>query len=481
MSPKLQKLFLVLFIISLLFILLDDAVFFAYVKTFGLRLSIYRQIDTFHTDLALYLIFPVSLALAHLTKLGRLPAKIKIVIYFLAGLIFPFVFFLSTAASFGQLSSEYQTYSSLALNRLYFKLFIFAFFYIYCWAPLLALINLVLKRNRPAAKLFAALLGLASSSLLLAALILGLAISFMAFFLNRHLLPNKVTDTLPQLQNYTNQKIIIADHPQPLLDCYLRQNPADFSTRLLNQIAGASFLNNTDYNSYYLNDHCLVVYLGAPLTLDNAAITKSTAILSELLIRLTFGSQIRAHANKHPSETITVKGEELLKIGANRGAYNSDTNTIEIQKGYALVFETITHELLHSLAVDHPSWLGYSHSGLNEAITQSLTGRVMRYFSAAYSPYIYPDQVAAFEKLTPYLDEKNLLNTYFNGNLQSLQKEVDAKTYPGAFCRFNHYLDRSLTQYVDTRNFDLAAESALKAEKALTSKDGDTFNCLKPN
>lgn len=145
-----------------------------------------------------------------------------------------------------------------------------------------------------------------------------------------------------------------------------------------------------------------------------------------------------------------------------------------------MVFETITHELLHSFAMPHQSWLGYDKhaGGLNEAITEYLTGKIMMHFFPSYSPNIYKEQVVALEKLLKFIDEKKVIDTYFNGDLRSLQKDVDRNTYPGAFCRFNSYLDESLDEYVNTRNFDKSKEYAAKAEKALEVKEDDGLNCF---
>ncbi len=476
--PRKPNLIFPFCILCLLLILFSDLPFFWYVKTFGLRQSIYYKIADFLENSIPLLALPASYAAFSLLKLHRLGNKTKLVLYSLYGLVSTFFFFRLVTAFGGQLSAEYMTWTSLFLSRFYLRFYTVSLGTLFVWPFLADVADLVKRRNQRTFKQLLIDLGIGVLSLFLTLIAVGISTSAMGEVLNRLLLPNKIEETLPKLENYTGQQIVVTDHPEPLLNCYLKQYPSDFSVRLNNLIAGTSFANNLEYNAYYLNDYCLVIYFGAPLTLENNEVTKSTALLSELLIRLTFGDQIKVNANKHPAQTIKTKEEALLTPGSNRGSYNSETNTIEIQKGYGTIFETITHELLHSFAVPHESWLGYKYAGLSEAITQYLTGKILKRFSQAYSPRFYEEQVVALEKLLKFIDENKLINIYFNGNLRSLQKDVDNKTYPGAFCRFNNYLDKSLDEHIDTRNFDKSKEYTAKAEKALEVKEDDGLGCF---
>lgn len=479
MLQRLSKLIFPFCVLCLLLALFSDLPFFWYVKTFSLKQSLYFPIVDLLENSIPFLAFPASFAVFSFLKLHKLGNRAKLIIYSLFGIFSTFLFFQMATAFSGQLSDEYQTWTTFFLSRFYLRLYMVSLGTLFVWPLLADLSDLVRIRNRKSVKQFILDLGIGLLSLSLTLVVFGISSSEMDNLLNRLLLPGKVEDTLPALEGYTNQKIVITDHPAPLLNCYLKQNPSDFPVRLNNLLAGTTFANNLDYNAIYLNDHCLVIYFGVPLTLENNEITESSALLAELLIRLTFGDFIKVNTNKHPAKTITIRDEALLTKGSVRGIYDTENNIIEIQKGYSMVFETITHELLHSFAMPHDSWLGYKHAGgLNEAITEYLTGKVMRRFSEAYSPYIYVEQVAALEKLLKFIDEKKVINTYFNGNLRSLQKDVDNRTYPGAFCRFNNYLDKSLDEYLNTKNFDKSKEYATKAEKALEVKENDSLGCF---
>lgn len=473
--------YIFIFCVSCLFLaLFSDLPFFWYVKTFSLKQSLYFPIVDLLENSIPFLAFPASFAIFSLLKLHQLGNKTKLVIYSLYGLFSTFLFFQMVTAFGGQLSDEYQTWTSFFLSRFYLRLYMVSLGTLFIWPLLVDLSDLVRVRNRKSAKQLILDLGIGLLSLSITLVISGISSYEMGNLLNRLLLPGKVEDTLPVLEGYTDQKIVVTDHPELLLDCYLKQNSSDFPVRLNNLLAGTTFANNLDYNAIYLNDYCLVIYFGAPLTLEDNEITESSALLSELLIRLTFGDQIRVNANKHPAKTITIRDEALLTKGSVRGTYDTETDAIEIQKGYSNVFETITHELLHSFAMPHQSWLGYDKNagGLNEATTEYLTDKIMVRFFPSHSPNIYKEQVAALEKLLKFVDEKKLIDAYFNGDLHSLQKDVDSRTYPGAYCRFNHYLDKSLNEYIGTRNFAKSKEYTAKAEKALEVKENDNLGCF---
>lgn len=297
--------------------------------------------------------------------------------------------------------------------------------------------------------------------------------------LNRLMKANEIESTLPEIPQFTTQPYVIADHPKPVVDCYLKENPHDFGTKILNLMAGTYHLKDLGYNTYYINNYCFVAYVGAPITLSSDKDSTSMFLLAEFLIRHDYGKWIRVHAAKHPVSTITVKGEEFFKKNAERGKYDDIANTIELQEGYDRVFETTIHEFLHSFSITHLSSLNDDvGSGLDEAITQYLTAKIMNHTAASYTISVYEDLVLAFEVLLPFVDKEMVFDKYFNGGLDLLETEVDNKTYSGAYCRFKKHLDQSLFES-SSGKYELAREYVDKAVLALESKEGEDLNCFK--
>lgn len=477
---KLLKIFFFLGSVCLPVLILQDFLFFWYVESFNnLEYSLYLKIDRLLQDSVIFLLFPAAYALFRLSKIDQASSKVKLIFYFLYGAMLPFFFFRAFEAEPGYLSYDHTSFSAITWARLNLKVILITVV-AFCVLPVLASLLAFLNNKNRAGKLKQFWLTIAG---VFGSIAFALAIVFVTQtqihnVLNRLMLDNIVETTLPKLPNLKNQEIVIADHSKPVIDCYLKQNPGDLTTRMSNLIIGTSFLDTFEYNTYYLNDHCLVVYVGIPLTLTRDTNPTSAALLSESLIRLFYGELIHLNVDKHPANTVSIKGEETFKKGIGRGSYDSDTNTIVLQWGYDKVFATITHELLHSFATTHVSPLGDFESGLGEAITEYLTAGIMHYMAAPYKLHIYEDQVHAFEKLLTYVDRDTVLEAYFNGDLQSLQKEVDSKTYPGAYCRFNGYLDQSIVEYNKNKNYQLSKEYSAKAEQALETIKGDDLNCF---
>lgn len=477
---KLSKILLYLCIGCLLLLLLQDFLFFWYVERFNnLEYSLYLKIDRLLENSVIFLLFPAAYVIFRLLRLDEWGSKPKIVFYFLCGAVLSFFLLRAVEAGPGYLSHDHTSFSAIAWARLNLKisLIIAVAFYI---LPILADLLILVRNKNKTGKMKQFGLTVAGS---IGSAVLSLVIVFVLQaqihnLLNRLMFNNKVETTLPKLSNYRNQEIVIADYPKPVIDCYLKQNPDDFIARMLNLMAGTSFWDKLGYNAYYLNDHCLVVYLGIPLDLASNTDPTSAVLLSELLIRLFYSEWIHINVDKHPANMVSVKGEETFKKGIERGKYDSDTNTITLQWGYDKVFETITHEVLHAFATTHKSPSGDFESGLGEAITQYLTVTIMNHMAASYKLNIYKDQVIAFEKLLKYVDKNTVLEAYFNGDLRSLQKEVDSKTYTGAYCRFNGYLDRSIVEYNKTNNFQLSREYTIKAIQALDKMEDDDLKCF---
>lgn len=478
MSKKLPQIFFYTGIVSMLVLLFQDFLFFKYVEVFNnLEYSFYLKIDNLIENSIALLIFPASYVLFHLLKLPQRKGKIKLTFYLLFGLILPLVFIRAFEPTPGQLSYDYTTFSEITLQRLYLKFILLTVVTFYLFMPLSDIL-VFLKNRRNGLREFGITLSLGIGSLIIAFMIFAVSKEQTFALLNRLMLGNKVEATLPNPSQLTNQQIVIADYPKPVIECYLKQNPKDLSAKILNQISGEYLLENLGYNSYYLNNHCLVVYIGAPLSLTVDEDPTSEALLSEFLIRHFYNKWIQLNADKHPANTVKINGEEAYKKGIERGNYDSETNTITLNWGYDRIFETITHELLHSFATDHKSPLGDFESGLGEAITEYLTSTIMNHMAVPYKLHIYEDQVHAFEKLLKYSDEDTVFGEYFNGDLRSLQKTVDSKTYSGAYCRFNHYLDKSIVEYNQKKNYKLAKDYAAKSIQALKTKEDDGLDCF---
>lgn len=480
MSKKLPKIIFYLGIISVFLLLLQDFLFFWYVQTFNnLEYSLYLKIDRLLENGIVILLWPACYLLFILLKLSQRSLKTKLILYLLGGLILSFAFFHAFEAKPGQLSYDYTSFSAITLHRLYLKAMLVTLVTFYIFMPLAGIIAVIKSKNKRAGlKQFVATVGLGIGSLALAFTIVIMVEGQTFALLNKVMLTNKVKSTLPELPRLTKQQIVITDHPKPAIDCYLKQNPNNLWAKILNMMAGTYYLKELGYNSYYLNDYCFVVYLGAPLILSSDRDPTSMFLLSELLIRKTYRNWIRVNVGKHPVATITIRGEESFKEGSERGQYIRETDTIELQQGYDRIFEATTHELLHSFATTHKSVVGDFESGLGEAITQYLTADIMKYTTGSYKVWIYKDQVRAFETLLKYVDKETVFETYFNGDFRSLQKPVDSKTYTGAYCRFTTYLDRSLVEYSKT-NFQQAKDYVDQAIHALETKEGDNLDCLK--
>ncbi|HCM38055.1 TPA: hypothetical protein DIS61_05375 [Patescibacteria group bacterium] len=477
MSQKLPRIILSLSLFCLGFVIIADIPFFWYVQKFGLEISLYDKIYSWLENLTPLLFIPAAYALFRLLKLSELSGKPKLMLYFLIGIVLPLLFFPAIYASQEQISSDYLTFTGVILPRLYFKLIFVILISFYVLAPLADIIGVIKNKKRTEAlKQLGKTVALGIISLAVSFVILLLVSYQITSLLDRLMLASKVENTLPTVSGYTNQQFVITDRPQPLIDCYLKQNPGDLNARILNQIAGNSFFTKLGYDAYFLNDHCLVVYLGTPLILTDTEVPTQTALLSELLIRIKYAELIRVNADKHPVDTISIRKEELYIEDGPRGTYDSDTNRIELQQGFTQVFQTITHELLHSFSQEHESTVNKDvMSGLDEAITQYLTNRIMQSVAGTYKPTTYKFQVEALVALLQYVDEKTVLEAYFNGDLRSLKTEVDSKTYRGAYCRFYHYLDQSLENY---HNYSLTKEYAARATKALQVKEDDNVECF---
>lgn len=470
-------------VLSLLYIVVSDFLFALYVNNVPMT---YAQFDAYRItvdNISFILLFPVSLFLCRFLKLRDWSVKKAAGAYILYGILAPFLFLPSFASRYGQISWEYTTFSSTVLSNLGFKLMILILLLLVVWPLLIGAFLFIKQRTLKQMKTILMSLGLSVGSLVLA---LGLTIVLswqLLALLDRILLPQRIGDSVPTLTGYSNQKIIITDYPDPLLRCYLSEHSQDIVARFLLRAAGSSFFNKLGYDSYYLNNNCFVAYIGENLQFQNDTTIKHSAILSELLIRTVFGDHLKRNAATHPSELISIKSQEFAgdDAGGKLGTYDSDTNSIVLHEGYNYTFEVIIHEELHAFAAMYESWLGYEHSGIGEAVTQYLTGKVLNNLSGGYSNSFYQPQVEALVALLPLVDEKTMISTYFNGNLKTLEKSVDSKTYQGAFCRFNDELDRSMVEWLDTKNFTLAKDYAKNAAQALTTKKDDaTTRCKTP-
>lgn len=477
---KLTKILFYFGIVCLFLLLLQDFLFFRYVKTFNnLEYSLYLKIDRFIQNSVIFLLLPAAYVVFRLLKVDEWKSKIKLIFYFIYGAILPFFLFRAVEAGLGYLSYDHTSFSAITWARLNLKIVLttVAVFYIF---PILASFMVLVRNKHKAEKLrqFGLTVAISLGSAVLALVIAVSIQTQINNLLNRLMLDNKVESTLPKFSNVKNQEIVIADYPKPVIDCYLKQNPGDLTARILNLMGGTSFWDQLGYNTFYFNDRCFVVYLGTPLILTKGTDPTSAVLLSEFLIRHFYGAWIQLNADKRPARTVVMRGEEAFKKNIERGKYDSDTNVITLQWGYSQVFETITHELIHSFAPAHISPIGNFESGLGEAITQHLTAGIMNHVAGSYRLSMYDYHVHAFEKLLTYVDEGKVREAYFNGALQSLQKEVDNKTYAGAYCRFTGYLDRSIVEYNQTKNFQLAKEYAMKATRALEKKEKDDLNCF---
>lgn len=469
-------------VLSLLYIVVSDFLFALYVNNVPMT---YAKFDAYRItvdNISFLLLFPVSLFLWKFLKLRDWSVKKVALAYTVFGILAPFLFLPSFASRYGQISWEYAAFSSTVLSNLAFKLMMLALLLLVVWPLLINTLSVVRFHRLKQLKTFLITLGLSIGSLVLA---LGFTIVLswqLLSLLDRILLPQRIGDSVPTIIGYTNQKIIITDYPAPLLRCYLSEHQNDVVARFLQGAAGSSFFNKPGYNSYYLNNNCLVAYIGENLQFQNETTIKHAAILSELLIRTVFGDHLKRNAETHPFQLISIKSEEFSEDGGGKlGTYDPDTNSIVLHEGYNYTFEVVIHEELHAFAATYESWLGYEHSGIGEAVTQYLTGRVLNNLSNGYGNSFYQPQVEALQALLPFVDEDMLLDAYFNGNLKTLEKSVDGKTYRGAFCRFNDELDRSMVEWLDTKNFTLAKEYAKNAAQALTTKKDDaTTRCKTP-
>lgn len=470
-------------VLSLLYIVLSDFLFALYVNNVPMTYAKFDADRITVDNLSFLLLFPVSLFLWRFLKFRDWPIKKAAVTYILYGVLAPLLFLPSFASRYGQISWEYAAFSSTVLSNLGFKLMILLLLLLVMWPILIGALLFIKQRTLKQVKTLLITLGLSIGSLVLA-FCLTIVLSWQLLsLLDRILLPQRIEDSVPDIIGYTNQKIIITDYPAPLLRCYLSEHQNDILAHFLQGAAGSSFFNKLGYNSIYLNRNCFVAYIGENLQFQNDSTIKHSAILSELLIRTVFGDHLKRNASVHPFERISIKSQEFSgdDAGGKLGTYDPDTNSIILHEGYNYTFEVVIHEELHAFASTYESWLGSEHSGIGEAVTQYLTGRVLNNLSNGYSNSFYQPQVEALQALLPFVDEDMLLDAYFNGNLKTLEKSVDSKTYQGAFCRFNDYLDRSTDEWLVTKNFDRAKEYAKKAATALTVKENDgSTRCKTP-
>lgn len=168
-SKKLSKIIFIFCTVSLIYIIFAELPFFGYVKTFGLRTSVYRKIDNIVDTVGIILTIPASFLLFRLLNLHKRGFKTKALLYAVFSLIIPLLLFLSITAGVGDISSEYRSYSGVYWPRLYFRLFLSSLLIFYVWAFLANLISLFKKRSRQILIQFGITIGLVTSSFVLAA------------------------------------------------------------------------------------------------------------------------------------------------------------------------------------------------------------------------------------------------------------------------------------------------------------------------
>ena len=265
-----------------------------------------------------------------------------------------------------------------------------------------------------------------------------------------------------------SKKLIISDSIYPILECSLQENN-NLIVRVFQIINGNSIAITSTISGIYNGNGCVGILLPADVSISNPTEIKKMAVAAEILLRRTYGDSIVQNTNKAPHQIINLTNNSELSFA--QGLYNRDSNSIFITNSVVFLLETIIHEQLHAFSSNFLLPLSYNpRSGLEEAMTQYLTRKAMQEVAVQSTDTVYTDQVAALKQLLRFIDEKTLVDVYFNDQFQDVSEKVDAATYPGAFCSFNYYLDNSVIFLVDTHDFEMAHTYAQNASKVLEDK-----------
>ncbi|MBP7774293.1 hypothetical protein KA078_00735 [Candidatus Woesebacteria bacterium] len=269
------------------------------------------------------------------------------------------------------------------------------------------------------------------------------------------------------------EKAQITHSMSDFLDCYIQSHPSTLLYIIKLFIGDTYFVSAHD--RYFESENCTVIYINRFEETSSTAFSER-ARLAELLIRTYYSTYIKLNAYKKPSQTVQQIPQAISSDTAVDGLYRPQSDSIEISDNATEGFATLIHEQVHAFS----SYDVLYHQGLSEALTDYVTFDILSKVTGKKMVPTYYWQVEALNTLLEYVDKNILLDAYFNTNFNEISTQVDAKTYPGAFCSFNEYLIVSVTDGLGTekKNLEIAKKYSLLAKESLRDSSLKHEKCI---
>lgn len=257
------------------------------------------------------------------------------------------------------------------------------------------------------------------------------------------------------------------------LDCYVQSHPSTL-LYIIKLFIGDTYLIYA-HDRYYESENCTVIFI-SNFEETSPAIFSERARLAELLIRTYYSPYIRLNENKKPSQAVQQITQAISSDTAVDGLYRPQADSIEISANAVESLTTLIHEQVHAFS----SYDVLYYQGLSEALTDYVTFDILYKVTGKKMVPTYYWQVKALNTLLEYIDKDILLDAYFNVNFNTIATQVDAKTYPGAFCSFNEYLIVSVTDGLGTekKNLEIAKKYSLLAKESLQDSSLKHEKCI---
>lgn len=257
------------------------------------------------------------------------------------------------------------------------------------------------------------------------------------------------------------------------LDCYLQSHPSTLLYIIKLFIGDTYFVSAHD--RYFESENCTIIYIN-PFEETSSTAFSERARLAELLIRTYYSPYITLNAHKKPSEAIKKINQAISGEIAVDGLYRPQSDSIEISDNATEGFATLIHEQVHAFS----SYDALYQQGLSEALTDYVTFDILHKVTGKKMVPTYYRQVEALNTLVEYVDKATLLDAYFNVDFNVIATQVDAETYPGAFCSFNEYLTVSVADGlgIEKKNLEIAEKYSLLAKKSLQDSNLKHEKCI---
>lgn len=305
--------------------------------------------------------------------------------------------------------------------------------------------------------------------------LLFIILSMLTIINNKLILPNLSPLDLTEGKNteiFKKTTLIVGTSATDFMSCYLKEHKNILMWTLTHLLGKAWVIKlNHDLN-YYDSPLCTVILINSrKVEIDDIRSLNGRAVLAENLIYRKYFHVIKEY--RGISSRI-----EYIDSSRHPGSYNKYTDKVVINTKAASNFygqiplSLFIHEELHGLSSEGIGPIsGLPRSGLEEAITSYIESDLIRDLDSRIYDPSYNYQQKALLKLFTYIDKNKIISVYFNGSLYDMTKEIDSKTYPGAFCSYNYYLDLSTEMYLDRFDLIKSKELAAQAEESLINKD----------